>query len=403
MGRRLALVPLLAACLVTAGAAGGADYGTRKDQVDARIGELQARIDSAKARERVLTGEIAAVTSKIRVLQGDVESAQAQLSELESVLALQQAKLDRLTELFRLQTRRLIFLQKQFAVAIERLNRRVVDIYTQDTPDAMSFVLSARNLADLVDQIEYLDDIGRQDEHIASEVREAKIQMRETRERTKATRKRVAATTKVVADRTAEQRAVRDRLVASRDQLAAARSLKRDALGTVREDKRAFIHEVEGLQAQSAALAARIQAAQAAAAAAAASSAPSTVQRSSSGSGFIWPVNGVLTSGFGWRWGRMHEGIDIACPSGTPVAAAAGGTVIYAGWMSGYGNLVVIDHGGGIATAYGHNTSVAVGVGQGVGQGQVIAYSGSTGHSTGPHLHFEVRVNGQAVDPLGYL
>jgi murein DD-endopeptidase MepM/ murein hydrolase activator NlpD len=99
----------------------------------------------------------------------------------------------------------------------------------------------------------------------------------------------------------------------------------------------------------------------------------------------------------------MHEGIDIAVPSGTPVVASAGGTIVVAGWMGGYGNLVVVDHGGGIATAYGHNTSVAVGVGQSVGQGQVIAYSGSTGHSTGPHVHFEVRVNGAAVDPLGYL
>ena len=110
--------------------------------------------------------------------------------------------------------------------------------------------------------------------------------------------------------------------------------------------------------------------------------------------GFIWPVHGVVTSGFGWRWGRMHEGIDIAVGTGTPVVAAASGTVIVAGWLGGYGNLVVVDHGGGIATAYGHNTSVAVGVGQYVAQGQVIAYSGTTGHSTGPHVHFEVRVNG---------
>jgi len=99
----------------------------------------------------------------------------------------------------------------------------------------------------------------------------------------------------------------------------------------------------------------------------------------------------------------MHEGIDIAVGSGTAVVASAGGTVIVAGWMGGYGNLVVVDHGYGIATAYGHNTSLAVGVGQTVGQGQVIAYSGNTGNSTGPHVHFEVRVNGGAVDPLGYL
>jgi len=99
----------------------------------------------------------------------------------------------------------------------------------------------------------------------------------------------------------------------------------------------------------------------------------------------------------------MHEGIDIAAPTGTPIRAAAGGTVISAGWLGGYGNLTVIDHGGGVSTAYGHQSAFAVGGGQAVAQGQVIGYVGSTGHSTGPHLHFEVRINGSAVDPMGYL
>jgi murein DD-endopeptidase MepM/ murein hydrolase activator NlpD len=99
----------------------------------------------------------------------------------------------------------------------------------------------------------------------------------------------------------------------------------------------------------------------------------------------------------------MHEGIDFGVPSGTPIHAAAAGTVIYCGWMEGYGNLTVIDHGGGIGTAYGHQSSISVSCNQQVTQGQVIGAVGNTGHSTGPHLHFEVRVNGTPVDPLGYL
>jgi murein DD-endopeptidase MepM/ murein hydrolase activator NlpD len=99
----------------------------------------------------------------------------------------------------------------------------------------------------------------------------------------------------------------------------------------------------------------------------------------------------------------MHEGIDLGAAYGTPIAAAGSGTVIYAGWLGGYGNLTVIDHGGGLATAYGHQSRIAVSVGQQVSRGEVIGYVGSTGHSTGPHLHFEVRINGQPVDPLGYL
>ena len=99
----------------------------------------------------------------------------------------------------------------------------------------------------------------------------------------------------------------------------------------------------------------------------------------------------------------MHQGIDIGVPMGTPIKAAAAGTVIYCGWESGYGNLTVIDHGGNLATAYGHQSSIAVTCGEQVTQGQVIGYVGCTGHCTGPHLHFEVRVDGNPVDPLGYL
>jgi murein DD-endopeptidase MepM/ murein hydrolase activator NlpD len=150
------------------------------------------------------------------------------------------------------------------------------------------------------------------------------------------------------------------------------------------------------LQAQSAQLAARIRSAQS-------SSIVPAPTGAASAAGFVWPVHGILTSGYGWRWGRMHEGIDLAVGVGTPVVSAAAGTVIVAGWMGGYGNLVVVDHGNGVSTAYGHNTSVTVGVGQSVAQGQLIAYSGNTGHSTGPHVHFEVRINGSPVDPMGYL
>ena len=103
------------------------------------------------------------------------------------------------------------------------------------------------------------------------------------------------------------------------------------------------------------------------------------------------------------RWGTLHPGIDIGVPTGTPIHAAAAGTVIYCGWMSGYGNLVMIDHGGDLATLYGHQSRIAVSCGESVTQGQVIGYSGCTGFCTGPHVHFEVRVNGSPVDPLGYL
>ncbi len=121
--------------------------------------------------------------------------------------------------------------------------------------------------------------------------------------------------------------------------------------------------------------------------------------------GYIWPAKGVVTSPFGWRWGRMHKGIDIAGPVGTPVFAAAPGVVVTAGWTSGgYGNLVDIQHADGSLTRYAHNYRILVQVGQRVEQGQEISEMGSTGYSTGPHCHFEVHPSGHgAVNPIAYL
>jgi murein DD-endopeptidase MepM/ murein hydrolase activator NlpD len=103
------------------------------------------------------------------------------------------------------------------------------------------------------------------------------------------------------------------------------------------------------------------------------------------------------------RWGRLHAGVDIAIPSGTPIHAAAAGRVVIAGWVGGYGNYTCIQHAGALSTCYGHQTSIGVSVGQSVSQGQVIGSSGCTGHCFGPHVHFETRINGAPVNPMNYL
>jgi len=404
---RLVIAAVLTLTLGVVAPATGQDAAQRKRVLDARIDNLEQKIGRARDREGVLSSQIELVTQRISALEGEVGSAEARLDSLEGLLDLQQRRLDRLNELFHLQTSRLGFLRSQQASANARLNKRIVEIYTSDPTEPLSVVLEAASFGDMLDQLEFLSDIGRQDEKIVTAVRRAKLRMHRLRENTKETREAQLRTTKEVEARTAEQRAVRDRLAWSQRELASARQAKQSTLDGVRADRDDAQAHMDELEAESAALAGRIRAAQAARAAQVASVDPATSQPmpspTSSGSGFIWPVHGVVTSVFGWRWGRMHEGVDIAIGSGTPVVSAAAGTVIVAGWSGGYGNLVVVDHGNGIATAYGHNTNVTVFVGQSVGQGQLIAYSGSTGHSTGPHVHFEVRVNGAATDPFGYL
>ena len=257
-------------------------------------------------------------------------------------------------------------------------------------------ILGASSLSDLVDGLDYVNQVGAADERIATSVGRAKASAREAREGTRKLRVVVATETRAVEARTEQVRAVRHELVSNRRELVSVRSTTRVSLESVRASEREAVGEAQALEQVSASLGAQIQAAQSASS----YSPPST---SPSSSGFIWPVNGPVTSPFGVRWGRMHTGIDIGVRYGTPIHAAASGNVIYAGWMDGYGNLVFIDHGSGLSTGYAHQSSIAVSNGQTVSQGELIGYVGCTGHCFGPHLHFEVRVNGNPVDPLGYL
>jgi len=392
--RRTTLVAVAVLAVVVASPAAGDVYG-RKHSVDARLSALHARIAEAQRKAQALSAQIDSVSSRIQRLEGRVGDVSARLTTLEGDLALHQRKLDRLTALFRLETKRYLFLRRQYSLALARLNARVVAVYEQGNVDSVDVILGASNLADLVDRLDYVNQVGAADERIATSVGRAKEAARAAREATRKLRGVVAGETRAVRARTEQVRAIRNELVSSRQQLVAARSTKRVSLVKVRASEREEVSEAQALEQVSAALGAQIQAAQ--------SASSYSPPASRSASGFIWPVSGPVTSPFGMRWGRMHTGIDIGVPYGTPIRAAASGQVIYAGWMDGYGNLVFIDHGRGISTGYAHQSSIAVSNGQAVTQGQVVGYVGCTGHCFGPHLHFEVRVNGTPVDPLGYL
>jgi len=382
MIRRFALAALCALLVVASAAASPSDD---------KLGRLQDKIARANQREGVLTSQISAISTRIRNLEGNVSAAEAKLAPLQAELVVHQRKLDAITDVYRRQALRLEAAQGQYEIVAKRLGRRLILLYQEGRPDVVSVVFSSTSISDAVKQIEYLQDITLNDESIAQRVNEVRIHFAAVKKRTGKIRAIVADEMRTIAAQTAEAQRVRDGLVSTRDALASTRSKESRILAGVRESKQQWLADVAALQAGSAAIAERIRAA------------GSSSSATPSAAGLIWPVSGVLTSTFGMRWGRMHEGIDIGAPEGTPIYAATGGTVIYAGWEGGYGNLTVIDHGNGLSTAYGHQSQIAVSNGQVVARGQAIGYVGNTGHSFGPHLHFEVRVNGTPVDPLQYL
>jgi murein DD-endopeptidase MepM/ murein hydrolase activator NlpD len=365
---------LLALTLWAAGGARGQDLQSELDS-------KQAQLDEQQEREGVLSTELAHYDERLDQLAGEV----AVLRNREAIV---QAELDRVKARLRREEIRLEQLQHQLARSLNVLRRRLVSIYRSDEPDVLTVMLEADGFDDLVSRYEYLRRIEEQDADIVGRVRGLRDESRATVERIEAARDEIAA-------RKAELVRTRVQLEAREAALDAVRDRKAAALEEVRASAQRLEGDISDIQG-------RIQAQIQAASSTSTAPLPAGPIQGESASGFIWPVNGSLTSPFGPRWGRMHEGVDIAAPGGTPIRAAKAGTIVLAEPYGGYGNYTCIDHGGGVSSCYAHQSAFAMTAGS-VGQGQVIGYVGNTGASFGDHLHFEIRINGAAVDPLGYL
>jgi murein DD-endopeptidase MepM/ murein hydrolase activator NlpD len=380
--------------LALASPALGGDIQQQKQSVDAKIASLNGTLTQIQQHESSLRDEIGGLTDRIRALEGRVGDVSLRLATLQQDLALRQQRLLKLDQLYGLQTQRLTLLQHEYRVAVERLNARLVAIFESPEPSTLDVVLSANSIQEAIDKANYLTLIGQEDRLVAQEVAASKQAMQEARRRTAALRARVEGEERALQVREGQEQETRNALEGAKSSLASTRQQRVHKLSSLTAAERALADEIAQEQAVSAQLGAEIRAAQAR---------DNGLTTTPSSAGLIWPVSGPVTSPFGPRWGSFHQGIDIGVPTGTPIHAAAAGRVIYCGWESGYGNLVVLDNGGNLATAYAHQSAVAVSCGEDVSQGQVIGYVGCTGHCFGPHLHFEVRIDGNPVDPLGYL
>jgi murein DD-endopeptidase MepM/ murein hydrolase activator NlpD len=367
--------------------------GADGQSLSSKIQRKRDQIEGKKSSERVLTASISTYSGRIRSLQGDITRLSVKQARIQGDLDRKLARLSQIQTELRAERARLTRLRARLAEARVTLSHRLVDLYKADNPDVLTVVLNSDGFADLLERSEFARRVGKQDNRIIVAVKLAKADATSTAKRLaglEAEAKSVAASIQQRRDAVVQ---VKDDLASRRDAYASVRDKKRTVLASVRVDRQDLEGDLKDLVAQEARISAKL---------AGSASGPAGPVRAGSG-GLIWPVNGPIVSGFGMRWGRLHAGVDIAVGSGTPVHAAAAGTVAIAGWVSGYGNYVCIQHGGALSTCYGHNSSLGVSVGQHVSQGQVISSSGCTGHCLGPHVHFETRINGGPVDPMGYL
>src|SRR5919112_1463153 len=285
-------------------------------------------------------------------------------------------------------------LRERLAESRAALSERLVRLYKADKPDMVTVILESDGFADLLERAEFMQRVSQQDARIIDHVREAKQEAVAAEQRLDALEQRLRKVAAAIARRAAEVDAIKDRLVERQQEFQGARAVKANALANTRAHRHDLEGDLRALEQEQAAVLARLQSAQGGG-----SAGPI---RQGSGA-LIWPVNAPVVSPFGMRWGRLHAGVDIAVPSGTPIRAADSGRVVLLGWTGGYGNYTCISHGGSLSTCYAHQSSYATSMGASVSKGQVIGYVGCTGHCFGDHLHFETRVNGAPVDPLGYL
>src|SRR3954463_7698017 len=362
-----------------------------------RIEQKRRQIEHKKGRERVLSSTVASYTSRIGALQGDITVLEARQLRIQGDLDAKRAELARIQDDLRQERIRLARLRARLAEARIALSNRLVELYKADKPDVVTVVLESNGFADLLERTEFMQRVSDQDARIIDRVRIARAQAVRTAKRLAVLERRQTNVAAAIQARRDAVSRIRVQLVDRRDQFAAVRSDRGRPLAGPRDSRRHLEGDLAALEAANRRVQAQLAAAQNGTA-----SAASGPTGPGSG-GLIWPVNGPIVSPFGMRWGRLHAGVDIAVPSGTPVHASQSGRVIIAGAVGGYGNYICIAHGGSLSTCYGHNTSLGVSQGQSVKQGQVIASSGCTGHCFGPHVHFETRINGSPVDPMGYL
>ncbi|HKU68128.1 MAG TPA: peptidoglycan DD-metalloendopeptidase family protein [Candidatus Baltobacteraceae bacterium] len=366
-----------------------------------RIEAQRRKTEALHARLHQKRGELHEATIRVTNLQTQLDQTNAAIAGVNRHLGDLAAQEHSTQRKLWWNTIQLEAAQKTLKLHDNLLKHRLVDIYEHGDLGYLSVMLASKSFTDFVERWEDL--------RLLIAANQRAVRERKTAERKVASAQQDLESTQAAlqSQEQAQQRA-RNQL----DILAAERSNLVEVADAQRRHVASEVAQIEDLSAsEEAQLEALIveRQRQIEAQREAARRAAGIVGTTSAPGALAWPVSGTITSPFGYRRNpfgggmEFHQGLDIAAPMGTTITAAASGTVISAGWYGGYGNYILIDHGGGMATGYGHCSQIFVSVGQEVQKGQAIGAVGSTGASTGPHVHFEVRINGKPVDPAAYL
>jgi len=398
----IALLPLASLALLAIPAAAGPEdrldsIQERQDKVEKRIEKTDQQGDSLARRVQALDEKRAAAEREVETLSGKVARLDSEIADVRAELTAAQQRLTALSE-------QLDEYRAQLEARMKTFQDRAVAAYVAGPSAPMDGLLSAEDFSDLVERFTYYESALNTDSELIVEIQRLE-------EITDERRAEVEANNNQIASQKLRLEQDRAKVYTLREQRANVLAAREEAIS----QKRSILSGVRSRQARLERIDAQLEAdsneIQAILSAPTGGSAPAppSIGSPQGGGQLLWPANGSVTSGYGYRihpiFGTrtLHAGIDIGAAYGSSVWAADAGTVSYVGVMSGYGNVVIVDHGGGLATTYNHLSAFSVSSGESVGRGQQVGAIGCTGYCTGPHLHFEVRVNGTPVDPMPYL
>lgn len=362
---------------------------------------LEQQIRAASARARTLQrrlqlkgGQLKSATATRDYWQGQLDATDSAISSTEAEIRHLETQQNETLPILIFHKRELLAAQRSLELHDAALQRRLVDIYEYGEPNYLSVLVAARSFSDFVESWDDLRLLIAEDQRVVHEREVAAEHVLEIEKRLESEEIALLANEQ-------QQSEERSTLAA----LAVERTNERDVAERYRHQVADEYAAMEDLTAAQNAYLENLLREQAAEDASGRRAAGIAGGLAHSNGYFSWPVLGIITSPFGWRSNpfgggpEFHQGLDIAAPSGTTVKAAANGTVLMAQWYGGYGNFILLDNGNGFSTGYAHLSAIYVSKGQFVQRGQAIGAVGSTGASTGPHLHFEVRVEGKPVDP----